>query len=81
MEDFIGCTFVFDVDGTICPIKGKEEQYEKLRYNIDPREHSKGSYLKKNFAQSPERCFDEPDKHYRIHREDMATIKNKKYSK
>lgn len=23
-------TFVFDIDGTICPIKGKEERYEDL---------------------------------------------------
>ncbi len=30
MEDYKGCTFVFDVDGTICPIKGKEENYADL---------------------------------------------------
>lgn len=24
------CTFVFDIDGTICPIKKKEEKYEDL---------------------------------------------------
>lgn len=24
------CTFIFDIDGTICPIKKKEEKYEDL---------------------------------------------------
>ncbi len=30
MNDYEGYTFVFDVDGTICPIKTKEEDYEDL---------------------------------------------------
>ncbi len=30
MNDYEGCTFVFDVDGTICPIKGNEEDYSNL---------------------------------------------------
>ena len=29
-EEFKGYTFVFDVDGTLCPIKKKEERYEDL---------------------------------------------------
>ena len=38
------CSFVFDIDGTLCPIKKKEERYEdltpypdmieKLRYSL-----------------------------------------------
>ena len=31
MDDYEGCTFVFDVDGTICPIKSKEESYSNLK--------------------------------------------------
>lgn len=27
---YSGLTFIFDIDGTICPIKTKEEQYEDL---------------------------------------------------
>lgn len=29
-DTFVGYTFVFDIDGTLCPIKKKEEQYEDL---------------------------------------------------
>ncbi|MCR4924043.1 MAG: capsular biosynthesis protein [Lachnospiraceae bacterium] len=28
--EFEGLTFVFDIDGTLCPIKGSEEKYEDL---------------------------------------------------
>lgn len=27
---FEGLTFILDIDGTICPIKQKEERYEEL---------------------------------------------------
>ena len=30
MEDFSEFSFVFDIDGTLCPIKKKEERYEDL---------------------------------------------------
>lgn len=30
MNDYQGYTFVFDVDGTICPIKNKDESYSDL---------------------------------------------------
>ena len=30
MEEFEKYTFVFDIDGTLCPIKKKEEKYEEL---------------------------------------------------
>ena len=30
MESFQDYTFVFDIDGTICPIKKREERYEDL---------------------------------------------------
>ena len=29
MNDFVG-TIIFDVDGTICPIKKKDEKYEDI---------------------------------------------------
>ena len=29
-EDFSAYSFVFDIDGTLCPIKKKEEKYENL---------------------------------------------------
>lgn len=30
MKEYEGCSFIFDVDGTICPIKGKDESYSEL---------------------------------------------------
>lgn len=30
MSDYEGCTFVVDVDGTLCPVKGAGERYEDL---------------------------------------------------
>lgn len=30
MNDYKGLTFVIDVDGTLCPIKTKEQSYEEL---------------------------------------------------
>ena len=30
MNDYKGLTFVLDVDGTLCPIKTKEQSYEEL---------------------------------------------------
>ena len=30
MSEYEGCTFVFDVDGTICPIKEKKQEYSDL---------------------------------------------------
>lgn len=30
-KQYEGLSFVFDIDGTICPIKEKEERYEDLR--------------------------------------------------
>lgn len=30
MEDYKGVTLVFDIDGTICPIKAKDEKYEDM---------------------------------------------------
>lgn len=41
-------TFVFDIDGTICPIKKKEEKYENLIPNSEMVEKIK--YYKKNGA-------------------------------
>ena len=64
---------------THSPEKGKEDQYEKLQHNIDPKEQSKSSYLKKAFSRAPENSFQEPNRTYRIHKDDKATIK--KYTK
>ena len=60
------------------PEKGKEDQYEKLRHNIDPNEQSRSSYVKKTFSRSPENSFRDPDKPHRIHDDDKAMIKNKR---
>ena len=28
--EYEGLTFIFDIDGTLCPIKGKDERYEDV---------------------------------------------------
>ena len=30
MSDYTDYTFVFDIDGTLCPIKKQEEKYEEI---------------------------------------------------
>ena len=64
---------------THTPKNGKENQYEKLKHNIDPKEKSRVSYVKKYSSQAPENTFQEPDRPYRIHKDDTAVIK--KYTK
>lgn len=61
------------------PETGKEGDYEKLKYNIDPDEHDKDSYLKKIYSVSPDHSFDPPPKKYRFHPDDLGTVK--KYKK
>lgn len=41
-------TFIFDIDGTICPIKGKDEKYEELVPYAEMLE--KMNYYKENGA-------------------------------
>ena len=60
------------------PEEGKEAEYVKLRYNIDPGD-SEPTYLKRRYGVNPLNAFDPPDKKYRIHEEDRKTVK--KYQK
>ncbi|MBQ8971389.1 MAG: capsular biosynthesis protein [Lachnospiraceae bacterium] len=30
IREYEGLTFIFDIDGTLCPIKGKDERYEDV---------------------------------------------------
>ena len=60
------------------PEEGKEEEYVKLRHNIDSKD-PEPSYLKMKHSIDPMNAFDPPDKKYRIHAEDRKTVK--KYQK
>ena len=60
------------------PEEGKENDYEKLKHNIDPNEKDRDTYVKKKYDVSVSRKFDPPDKKYRIHGEDVPTIKRYK---
>lgn len=62
------------------PEPGKEDEYEPLKHNIDPAEDGKKrSYVKKRYGIKHRGLFEDPDKPYRIHKEDVSTIK--KYKK
>ena len=56
------------------PEKGKESDYEKMLYNIDPND-KEDCYVKKKFDVSRYDAFEDPDKNYRIHEKDRARIK------
>ena len=60
------------------PEEGKEKEYEKLKYNIDPDEKDRDSYVKKQFLVRRRDDFEDPSKNYRIHNDDLPTIKNLK---
>lgn len=64
---------------THTPEKGKETDYILLKHNIDPAEANKGSYLKKQYSILSNTSFRDSDKKYRIHEEDLPTIR--KYKK
>lgn len=65
---------------THTPEKGKEGDYEELKHNIDPdKEGIEPTYVKKKFEVNRHDAFREPDKRYRIHTDDVPTIK--KYKK
>lgn len=65
---------------THTPESGKENDYEKLKHNIDPSEDGKrDTWVKKNYEVSTSNSLRQPDKKYRIHDSDKETIK--KYKK
>ena len=53
--------------------------YVKLKHNIDPEEKGSPTYMNTKYSISILGAFDPPDKKYRIHKDDKATIK--KYQK
>ena len=55
-----------------------EEDFEKLKHNIDLDDNS-DCYVKKQFEINHSNAFQEPDKKYRIHPKDKNTVK--KYQK
>lgn len=62
------------------PEPGKEDEYERLKHNIDPAEDGKrSSYVKKRYGIKHRGLFENPDRPYRVHKEDVPTIK--KYKK
>lgn len=63
---------------THTPEKHKENDYEKLRYNIDP-EDKRDCYVKKQYEINDRDAFKDADKKYRIHSKDKDTVK--KYQK
>lgn len=65
---------------THTPEVGKENNYEKLKHNIDPSEDGKrDSWVKKTPDVSLSETLRAPDRKYRIHDTDKETIK--KYKK
>lgn len=65
---------------THTPEVGNEANYEKLRHNIDPLEDGKrDTWVKKIPEVVHSTSLREPDRKYRIHEDDIKTIK--KYKK
>ena len=60
------------------PVEGKEDDFVKLKYNIDENELDKDSYVKKRSDISPSRKFRNPDIKYRVHDADKELIKQLK---
>ncbi len=60
------------------PEEGKEQDYEKLKHNIDPSDEVNPTYFKKKYDVSEDRKFRSPDKKYRIHDDDKELIKRYK---
>lgn len=60
------------------PVEGKEQDFEKLFYNIDP-DDIEDCYVKKQFSITDRDAFEDPDKKYRIHEKDKDTVR--KYQK
>ena len=65
---------------THSPEKGKENDYEKLKHNIDPKKDGlEPTYVKKKSGFGHSKNFDPPQEKYRIHNDDKTTVK--KYKK
>ena len=60
------------------PEKDKVEQYERLKYNINPKDN-KDCYVNKKYSITQKNAFEDPKENYRIHEKDKDTIK--KYCK
>ena len=59
--------------------KGKEDDYEPLKYNVDEND-TQPCYVKKTFGQNHSSLFNPPHKNYRVHNADKNTVnKYKKY--
>lgn len=56
------------------PEKGKEYNFVKLKYNIDPNDND-DCYLKKSFEISDRTSLVKPNVKYRIHNSDKETVK------
>ncbi len=62
------------------PEKGAEQYYERLKHNIDPEEDGKRfSYVKTKPEISRSDSLRDPDRKYRIHKDDLPIIR--KYKK
>ena len=55
-----------------------EDDYVKLKHNIDPDEKEEPTYMKKWHNVAPYDAFQAPDKKYRIHQDDRETVKQYK---
>ena len=64
---------------THSPEKGKENDYEELKHNIDFSDKENSSFVKKKYDVSINTKFRASDKKYRIHDDDKELIK--KYKK
>lgn len=65
---------------THSPEAGKEQYYERLKHNIDPNEDGvRNSYVKTKPETTRSDSLLDPDRKYRIHRDDMPLIR--KYKK
>ena len=74
-------TFIDDLTFTHKTEEGKECDYEMLKHNSDPEVKNKEdkSYVNKKYGLSDVSSLRAPDKKYRIHQDDIETVK--KYKK
>ncbi len=72
-EDYRYLTF------THTPEKGKEDDYDPLKHNIDEND-TRPCYVKKTYGQNHYSLFEPPEKSYRVHDSDKKLLKKyKKY--
>ena len=58
--------------------RGRNYKYLTFTHNIDPDEVGKSTYVKKKYGISVASSFEAPDKKYRIHEDDLPTVKRYK---